>query len=589
MKTSELKAIPWKRLVKVGKPFWFSEKKWTAYGHLAAVLALMFANSYLGKFLVETQGDFMTAVEHRDVAAMRNLLMIWVPTILIAVPIVQTFYGMLRTRLALIWRSWMSTNILFHAYFANFAYLKLLGKKDIDNPDQRMTNDVDSFCNTSVGLFISLLDSFTNIGMYSYLLWTLMPGLPIEILGYTAATSVLVLWLCKLILPFLVGVCSAIGTVAVLWIGRALPTINFDLAKNEADLRFNLAETRREAETVAFARGETIAELQANQGIKRVIETLMRMMILFRNLSLFTNPYNQLVPLIPLVFMGYLYTQGMVPLGTITAAGGAFMAVYGGATILMGQFGGIMGYANSINRVGSLMEELQASAAPAPRDGNHIDMIEGPSLRYENVTVSTPDGERDLIKGLNLEFKPGARVLITGDHGVGKTALLRCTAGFWSRGKGKLQRPSATKIMFLTAGPYFPPMTLREALCYPSIETCNDDDRLLQALKLAKLDDLLARAGGLDTRQTWRELVAPSDLQRLSLARVILQKPEYVFVDEGTNSLDKETERFFYTLLFTLNCTVITAGTAALAQYHEANLDLKPDGSWTLNKIGGDK
>jgi len=590
MKMNLREALPWRRLIKVGKPFWTSEKKWSALGRLALILVLMFANSYLGAYLVQTTGHFMTAVEARNMSDFWHYLMIWVGLILVAVPIVQTYYAMHRTQLALEWRSWMSTNVLFHAYLSNFAYLKLLGRKDIDNPDQRMTADVDSFCNTSVGLFISVLDSITTICMYSYVLWTLMPGLPISVFGWTAASSLLVLWLCKLILPFLVGVFSMIGNVAVLYIGRDLPAINFDLSESEASLRFNLAETRREAETVAFARGEQIAELQAAQGLKRVIGTLFRMMYLYRNLGFFTNPYNMLVPIIPTALMGYMYTQGMVPLGTITAAAGAFMAVYGGATLLMGQFGGIMGYATTINRVGTLMDALETAAAPPPRDGKYIDVIEGSSVRYDNLTVSTPDGERDLIVGLNFEIAKGSRVLVTSEqHGRGKTALLRVTAGFWTRGGGKLQRLPYAKMMFLTASPYFPPMTLREALCYPSVDVCKDDERLTAALKLAKLPDLATKAGGLDNVQTWREILTASEQQRLSLARVILQRPEYVFIDEGTSALGDELEEFFYTLLFSLGCTVVSAGEPALAKYHDVVLDILADAKWKTYKASDRK
>jgi len=579
-------AIPWRLLIKVGKPFWVSEKKWTAYGHLAAILVLMFANSYLGKFLVETSGQFMTAVEQHDFARMQHLLIYWVAAILIAVPLVQTFYTVLKTRLALVWRSWMSTTVLFRAYHSNFAWYKLLKQTDIDNPDQRMTADLDAFCNTSVNLTISLLDAVTTMAVYGYLLWTLAPVFSLQMFGLTAASSLLVLLICKLFLPLLVAVCAAIGNVAVLWIGRTLPDINFAIAESEATLRFKLAETRREAETIAFAHGEKIAELQADKGMTRVMDALFRMMGMLRNQGLFTNPYGQLVPLVPMALMGYLCAQGLVPVGTVVAAGGAFMAVYGGATVIMNNFWTIMGYANSINRVGSLMTALDATAEATPTDGKHIDVIEGDAIRFQDLTVSTPDGDQDLIVGLNLEIKRGGRILVTGNHGVGKTALLRATAGFWTRGKGHLQRLPYGKMMFLTASPYFPAMTLREALCYPLLETCKDDERLKQALQGAKLADLPTRAGGLDGEQSWRDMLTASEQQRLSLARVILQKPEAVFVDQATNALEDDLELFFYTLLLSLNCTVVSAGAASLSTYHEAILEIGDDGRCTLHPAG---
>jgi vitamin B12/bleomycin/antimicrobial peptide transport system ATP-binding/permease protein len=576
--------FPSKKVIRVAKPFFTSEKRWKARGYLALILVLMFTQNWLGAYSVQTQGQFMTAVENRNMTGYLEYLALWAGLAIVLQPLASTFFNMFKTSLQIMARDWTSTYILFHGYFANFAWYKMLARKDIDNPDQRMTAETDSFWNSLIGLSMSVADSFTQVCMYSYVLWTLMPNLPTEVFGATMATSLVVFILGKLLMPILVFICAMIGNVVTLRVGRELPNINNELSESEASLRFNLAETRREAETVAFAHGESIAELQARQGLKRVIDTLIRMMYLFRNLQLFTTPYNALVAIIPMALVSYMFMQGMVPLGTIYAMTAAFNAVYNGLTLLVGQFGGVMGFVNTTNRVDGVMTAFEEAAAPPPRDGKHIDVVEGPTVKADRLTISTPDGERDLIVDVSFEFKKGARVLVTGAHGVGKTALLRVAAGFWSRGTGKMYRPPFAKMMFLTASPYFPPMTLRQALCYPCIETCGDDAKFQAALNMAQLADLSKRAGGFDTVQTWRELLNPSEQQRLSFARVMMQKPEHVFIDEGTNSLEEQVELQFYQLLFGLGSTVVTAGPPAMSKYADVVLEIGKDGRCKLFK-----
>ena len=185
--------FPGRKLIRVAKPFFTSEKKWMARTNLGIILALMFANNWIGAYIVQTQGHFMTAVEQRNMPNFEEFLLIWVGLVLIPQPIVSTMFNMLKTRLAIRARSWNSTAILFHGYFANFAWYKMLSNKDVDNPDQRMTAETDAFWNTLIGLSISVADSLTQIAMYSYVLWTLMPMLPLEVFGATMAPR----WSCS--------------------------------------------------------------------------------------------------------------------------------------------------------------------------------------------------------------------------------------------------------------------------------------------------------------------------------------------------------------------------------------------------------
>lgn len=545
------------RLWKVGKPFWTSERRWTALAYLIAVLVLLTANAGVSVYVNMTAGRFMTAIEQRSVSDFYYYLALYAGALVVATPI-QVFYGYLRTRLALVWRTWLATS-LFSGYFSNLVYFKLLGNKDIDNPDQRMTQDVDSFCNSSVGLFISILDAVVNVVTFIGVLWAISPTLTYTVIGY-----------------------SFVGSLIVVLIGRALIGLNFMQMKTEADLRFGLAETRREAESIAFTRGEAIARKQAESRLKRVIDTLWSMAGVNRNIQFFTNGYNMMAPLIPAAIIAPLYFAGNVPFGHITQATMAFTIVFNGCTFMIAQFGGISSYAATINRLGGFMEMLEKIGVEKLPEGKSVEVVEADSIVFDHVTVSTPDHARDLVVDLSIDVPRGG-LLVTGPDGSGKSALLRVISGIWTAGRGRLMRPDFKRVMFLSQSPYLPSVTLREALSYPCIDNCADDTRLAQVLEIVGLGQLIERAGGLDVVQSWRDFLSAGEQQRLSMCRVILAQPEFVVLDEATNALEGENEKLLYGLLAGMGATVVSAGNGPnLARYHHKVVELAGDGSWKV-------
>jgi len=334
--TNIMTNFPWRRLWKVGKPFWVSEQRLTALLHLGGVLALLGTNSIAAYFTNIVAGRWTTAFEAKDQPNFYYFLLIYVGVIVVG-RTNQVLYDTLRTRTALVWRSWMSSS-MFTWYYSNLAYYKLTHNSDVDNPDQRMTQDVDSFCNSFVGLFISILDAVVNIVMFAGLLYALSPICTWAVIGY-----------------------SGLGTAVVVLIGKSLSGLNFLQMKTEADLRFILAETRREAELIAFSHGEDLAKLLANKGLQAVIATLLAIMRLNRKISLFTSSFTELMPLIPAYLIAPRYFAGLIPFGYITQATMAFSKVFYGATLFIGQFGGISAFATTVNRLGAFVEAVEAS------------------------------------------------------------------------------------------------------------------------------------------------------------------------------------------------------------------------------------
>jgi putative ATP-binding cassette transporter len=557
--TNNMMSLPWKRLWKIGKPFWTSDVKWKALLHLGVVLLLMFANTAIAVYINKAAGNFMTSIEQRNVDDFYHFMMIYGLALVGAMPIING-YGYMRTRLALSWRRWLAQSMI-NKYFANQAYYKLIRNPDVDNPDQRITQDVDSFCNTSVGLFISILDSIVTILSFATVLWALSPMLTWTVIGY-----------------------SAVGSVVVVLIGKSLSGLAFQQFKTEADLRFGLAEARREAESIAFYRAEEIAATQSGGRLRTVINTLISVANVYRNIAIFTTPYNMLVALIPAAMIAPLYFERAIAFGHITQAVMAFGAVFNGATFLISQFGGISNYTAIINRLGSFLEAVEAAGDdPLPVD-KRIAVVDGYRIAFDKVTVLTPDLARALVLDLTVDVPNGQGLLIVGPDGSGKSSLLRTVASMWNAGSGTLTRPVGNDIMFLTQTPYLPKMTLRQAMCYSLTHPCQDDARLMQVLNLVNLEDLSVRAGGLDVEKDWHDFVSMSELQRLSLARVILRKPRYVVIDEATSALEQDNERLLYTLLASLGATVVSTGNPnSLVKYHTKVLELAGDGTWTVH------
>ncbi len=455
------------------------------------------------------------------------------------------------------WREWLS-NYLFSRYFANHIYYKLNGDSRIDNSEQRMTQDVETFANSSVGLFVSILESAVNIVTFSSVLWGISHRLTYVVVAY-----------------------SAVGSVIALVIGQRLIGLNFRQTKLEADLRYDLADVRRDAESIALYQGENRERLHASAGLRQAIANLYAMAYVNRNLGFYTTLFNFLVQIIPAVVIAPLYFGGNIDFGEITRAGLAFTLIFTSMTLFVQQFMGISSYFSNINRLGSFIEVMnEFDNAPAQLT-KQIELVTADHLALDDVTVLTPDAARTLVAHLSIMIAAGCSVLIMGPSGCGKSTLLRAIAGIARAGCGRIFRPRLADMMFLPQRPYVPESTLREALCYPNTKTCPRDAQLLALLDLVSLPLLALKVGGLDRVYNWRQTLSPGEQQRLSMARVINSKPQYVFLDEATSALDPENERLLYTLLQSVGCTFVSVGhRPALVKHHTHVLELLGNGGW---------
>lgn len=328
-----LKQFPWKKLMRVGKPFWVSETRNVAYKRFFALLALIAGQTFVLLLINKTNGAFFTAIEKHSMWDYYLYMAIYIALLGLNTPL-QVKISLTRTRLALLWRSWLSKKT-FASACAEDAIGKFADHPNIDHPEQRMTQDLDSFCNSLLGLVISIIEASAHVVIFSVVLFHLSPMLFWTDLGY-----------------------ATLGVLIVASIGKEMPALNDKQFASEAALRTTLALTNDphylQSGTSASLHREALSQLDT------VIKTLLGIATLNSRVQMFTTGFNLLVPLIPAIIMAPIYFRGDIEFGAITQSVMAFTVVFNGATLLIAQFGGISAFAAVTNRVGALLEELES-------------------------------------------------------------------------------------------------------------------------------------------------------------------------------------------------------------------------------------
>ena len=426
-------------------------------------------------------GEFATALQARDVQRYHTYLLYYVGIILCSAPLAVT-YQYIRSILAIEWREWL-TKSLVEKYFSNRAYYHLSYDETIDNPDERMSQDIETFCNMTVGLSMSIIDAIITVITFIGLLWVISESLTVVAACY-----------------------SLLGCLLTYMIANRLVALNYEHVKREADLRYSLSDVRRDVESIAFFNGEARAQGHIFNQLDYAIKNVKATLILNRNLSLFTSNFNWLVALIPTALIAPYYFTGEMEFGAMTKAQIAFGHVFGGLTLFVTQFNAVSAYLANLERVGNFIEKLNLPEVDYNDDTvGIIKIIEGSPLELKSVTIFTPDHARALVNEISLVVRQGEGIMIVGPRGSGKSSILRALAGLWTRGSGTIIRPSLEDIIFLPQQPYVPVSTLQEAVCYPRSSNYATPSQLLAMLKMVNLSDLPIRAGGLNVEQHWRK------------------------------------------------------------------------------------
>ncbi|HXG10163.1 MAG TPA: ATP-binding cassette domain-containing protein [Gemmataceae bacterium] len=539
----------WSRFVIIARPFFRSELRWQAIGLLALILVFIFCLNGLNVLSNYMNRDFMSAVVEGEASRSVFLALLWAG-VFAGLTIVAVFKAFTEERLRLRWREWL-TRHLIDRYLSSRAYYRMQARADVDNPDQRITEDVRTFTEHALALLLIITNSTITLVSFCGVLWSITPWLFLAAVGY-----------------------ATLGTCTTIILGRRLVKLDVQQFRKEADLRYDLIQTRVHAEPIALLGGEADENRRLRRRLAAVVENMKGIIGLSRNISFFTIGFDYLIQLIPLLIVAPLYMRGEVPFGAVTQAQGAFLLVMGAFALIVKEFQRISTFGAVVERLGSFCEVLEEEAAAGKK--SPIEMVEDDTrLAFEGLTLVTPRDGRLLVQDLSVEIADGQRLLILGPGGSGRTSVLRAAAGLWTAGQGRVIRPPLGQIMFLPQQPYLRPGTLRDQLLYATRANGLTDEQILAVLHLVGFEPVLERVGGLDAERDWPHTLSLGEQQRLAFARLLLSNPRFAFLDEPTSSLDAEQAHHLYEVLSRTPITYISAASdPSLREYHNLVVEL---------------
>ncbi|MCX7231517.1 MAG: ABC transporter ATP-binding protein/permease [Burkholderiales bacterium] len=562
----------WRRFRAIAGPYWRSEERWRASVLLVTAAVLLLGQTAFNLQFVHQSGELTSALAARDAARFWASIRWTLGLLVVAVPIWATYYWV-RDTLGLHWRRWL-THRFVDAWLRDRAYYAPGPAGDIDNPDQRIAEDVATFTQQSL-----------------YFL-TIAVGASIQLVAFVA-----VLWsISHTLVYFLVGYALLGTTVTMTVFGRPLVGLNFRQLRREADFRFALVRIREHAEPIALSHGEADEAERAKGRFEAVFENWRRLIRTQFGLNLFQYAFSFLTIVLPSAIIASRVLSGELEVGRAVQAGGAFAAILAAMTVVVEHFEGLSRLSAGVDRLYGFARSLDAHAegagsgtrlagqqppASPGSDGPRIITTGGHRLAFEHVTLETPDRARTLVVDLTLAVEPGRGLLIAGGSGGGKSSLLRAVAGLWTAGSGGIERPGPEQLMFLPQQPYMALGTLRDQLLYPDRGRPIDDAALHALLARVNLGELAERSGGLAAEHDWARVLSIGEQQRLAFARVLLAEPRYAMLDEATSALDAANEEHLYrALALTRTTPVSVSHRPGVVRFHADVLELPGDGSW---------
>ncbi len=548
-------------------PYFQSEDRWPGRLLLASVIGIELSVVAINVLINQWNARFFNSLQDKNWSNFVWELQVF--CVLAAAYVMLVVYQLyLNQWLQIRWRTWMTRFYVERWLHDSTHYRMQLTGDAADNPDQRIADDINQFVEKTLTIGIRLLGAVVTLISFVAILWSLSAAAPLTLFGTTVSIPGYLVWIAL--------VYSVAGTLFAHWVGWPLVDLNFRQQRFEADFRFNLVRVRESSEQIGLLRGEAAENERLGERFSKIAENFKRLISRQKRLTFFTQGHSQIAIILPYVVVSPAYFSGAMPLGGLTQTASAFGSVQESLSILVTIYRSMAEWAAVVERLGGFRRSLDdaQSAAAASEIAVARDGAAG-SVRLRDLSIDKPDGT-PLLDSVAAEFRPGDRLLLTGPSGAGKSTLLRALAGLWPYGRGRVSLPADARIMLLPQRPYFPVTTLGNALSYPSDAGAFDKAALAEALTAVELPGLIGR---LNEEGHWNRTLSLGEQQRLGIARALLQKPDFLFLDEATASLDEPSEARLYGLLYSRlkDATIVSIGhRGTLTQLHERHLGLEP-------------
>jgi len=560
----------WWRLV---VPYFRSEERWIAIVLLVGAIGLTLASVTVNVAFSEWNRRFYDSLQNKDESAfwIEMVNFGWIAALAIAFGVAR---GLVSPYLRLRWRRWLTGHYLSH-WLDGRGYYRIELERKVDNADQRISEDLRLLGFYTMTLLLGLISAVATLVSFLFILWQLSGPMSLSFIGLDVVIPGYMVW-AALIYAFL-------GTWLANLVGRRLIPLNFLQQRYEANFRFGLMRVRENAEGIALYRGEPRENAVLEEKFTDVFNNAWRVLVTEMQLVFYQIGYGQLAIIFPYIVTAPRFFAGAITLGVVMQTAQAFGQVQSALSFFIDNYTNVA----ELRAVMDRLKGLQTAIDEKPPENIIVSSEAGRAdVGTSALDLALPTGQT-LLKDLNLTLPKGAWTLISGSSGSGKSTLFRAMAGIWPFGHGRVLIPAGARVLFLPQKPYIPIATLRDAVKYPDERSTANDADVAQALEAARLGHLASR---LDEEAHWSNILSGGEQQRLAIARALVFKPDWLFLDEATASLDEANEAAVYSVLKERlpQATVVSIGhRPSLREWHATRLDLRraPGETGTLNVV----
>jgi vitamin B12/bleomycin/antimicrobial peptide transport system ATP-binding/permease protein len=548
----------WWRLV---IPYFKSEEWPIAISLLIGAIALTLGSVVLEVLFNDWSRRFYDSLQNKDEAAFWQEIetFSWIAALFIMAYVARSIVS---PYLRLRWRRWLTRRYLAH-WLDGRGYYRIELQRTVDNADQRIAEDLRQLGEYTMLLFLGLLGAVATLISFLFILWTLSGPLSLAFIGLDVNVPGYMAWVCLLY--------AVVGTLLANMVGRRLIPLNFQKQRFEANFRFSLVRVRENAEGIALYRGEQREAEALNARFADVFANGWRVLLTQAQLAFYQDGYRQLAIIFPYIVTAPRFFAGAITLGVMTQTASAFGQVQTALSFFVDNYTTLA----ELRAVMDRLKGLQVATDDQPESGIDVAPEAGRTdVGALGLTLGLPNGQA-LLQDATFVLPHGQSTLITGASGSGKSTLFRALAGIWPFGRGHVRVPAGARVLFLPQKPYIPIGTLRDAVKYPDEHSKATDAEIVAALEAARLGHLTGRLGEV---AHWTNILSGGEQQRLAVARALAFKPDWLFLDEATASLDEATEAAIYSELKQRlpATTVVSIGhRPSLRQWHDRQVELK--------------
>ncbi len=551
------------------KPYWVSEDWKAAWGLLVTIIAINLIIVAFNVWFNQWSAKFNNALVSKDVPQFWRQLTLFVVAAFIFITL-AVYRVYLRQMLEFRWRQWL-TNRYLREWLGERAFYRIERDRLADNPDQRISDDLQSFATNTLALSLGLLSTVVTLFSFIAILWQIAGPLTFTFSGSTWTIPGYMVWVAAI---YAIG-----GSYVIHKVAHPLVSITYQQQRVEADFRFGLIRLRENSEQIALYDGMRTEEGNALNVFTRIRDNWWRVMKYTRRLNFASIFYGQAAIIFPTLVASPRYFAGAFSFGTLMQISDAFGTVSGSFSWFINNYSSLVEWRATVNRLREFSRvihstHLRESVSPGTEHGGiNLHYVDSDSLATRDLQLALPNGT-PLAAIPGIIVKPGSRWLVRGPSGAGKSTLLRAFAGLWPFGDGAIDAPVGARTMFVPQQSYLPIGTLKAALTYPSTAGEFTDEACAEALRACRLEGYVER---LAESAHWTRVLSPGEQQRIAAARVVLHKPDFLFLDEATSALDPANEAHVYRLLterLPRTAIVSVAHRESLVAVHEHVLDI---------------